>query len=104
MPNGPPCYLKRFVAPEANPNPKHEHTSHNVGIAKTDSVEYKSIDDNDIIMDTIADSGADRYQRPGMKSRIGTKKKKIEFFGQIDFFRQMSLVVVKKTLTLTLLG
>ena len=30
------------------------------------------------------------YQRPGMKSRIGTKKKKIEFFGQIDFFSRLT--------------
>ena len=46
-------YIKSF-----NPNPK-EQISYNVGISKCNKVECEAIDDDDIIMDTIADSGAD---------------------------------------------
>ncbi len=45
--------------PDPNPKLKKEQTYYNVGISKCNNVEDSAVDDNDIIMDTIADSGAD---------------------------------------------
>ena len=36
------------------------------------------------------------YQRPGMKSDIGTQKKKVIFFGQIDFFSRKKSIWPKQ--------
>ena len=54
----------------------------------------RSIDDDDEFIFKSVDMGVPLrtatdiiYQRPGMKSDIGTQKKKVIFFGQNDFFR-----------------
>ena len=80
----PSCLSVRFSLITGDPN--KTTTSYSVGIAKYDNnnIEHLHIKDNDIIMNTIvADSGAnmdvitgkqkDTYQRPGMRSAIGTQ-------------------------------